>query len=121
MAERQWYTQGFSGHVKKKETFQAAEGTDIFTIAEVESMGFKGVKKLASERGFLREGRYRIPGRQKIKRMNYVDRAGLIEIIEFFRARQGAAELDAIEKGLERQGEKREKALKRLREARGEG
>ena len=118
--KRQWWTKGPSGHVQKKPVRELAEGEEIFTIAEVESMGFIGVKKFAADNGLLREGRYLVPGRSKIKRMNYVDAAGLRLVIAEFRAAQGKREVDAMESKLAKLGASKERALKRLKEARGE-
>ena len=98
-------------HRQKKEVRALAEGEDVFTIAEVESLGFKGVKKFALTFGLLKEGRYRIAGRAKIKRMNYVDRAGLVAILEHFRAKQGLVEVVKLEAQLEGWARRREKRL----------
>ena len=117
--KRQWWTKGPAGHVKKKPTRQPAEGEETFTVADVESLGFIGVKKFAADRGFLKEGRYTIPGRSKIKRMNYLDREGLKACILHFRALQGARELGAIEKFLEKVGAGKERELSKLRKLMG--
>jgi hypothetical protein len=117
--KRQWWTQGPSGHRAKKPTRQAEPGEEWFSVADVESLGFIGVKKFASEAGLLKEGRYTIPGRSKIKRMNYVDREGLRACILHFRAKQGGVELVQIEKFLEKVGQVKERELKKLRKLMG--
>ncbi len=115
-AKRKLFSNGFSGHVQKKAVRHLAEGEDIFTVAEVEGLGFKGVKQFALDNGLLHEGRYKIAGRAKIKRMNYIDRAGLVLVIEHFRGLQGSKELAGLEASLEKLGKAKE--LKKLREAR---
>ena len=112
---RNVFSKGPASHIKKKPTRQPLEGEDTFTVADVESLGFIGVKKFASDQGFLKEGRYTIPGRAKIKRMNYVDREGLVACILHFRALQGQRELRKVEDFLEKVGQGKERELKKLR------
>ena len=112
--KRAWHSIGPPSHVKKKPTIEVGD-TEFYTIADVESLGFSGVKKFAVEHGLLREARYTIPGRHKIKRMGYVDRAGLELIIAHMRSKQGQTELGAIERFLEKVGQGKERELKKLR------
>lgn len=112
--KRNVFSRGPPSHVKKKPTIEAGN-TEFYTIADVESLGFYGVLKFAKEHGLVREARYTIPGRHKIKRMGYVDRAGLKLIIAHMRAAQGKLELREIEKFLERVGKGKERELKKLR------
>jgi hypothetical protein len=102
-------------HRQKKETRGLEGDEEFFAIAEVEALGFKGVKSWAQERGLLKEGRYTIAGRHKVKRMNYVDKDGLVEILKFFRARQGVGVLMEVEKELGKMGDLKEKQLKKVR------
>jgi len=117
--KRAWFSQGPASHRAKKATREAAEGEEFYTIADVESLGFHGVLKFAKEHGLLREARYTIPGRHKIKRMGYVDREGLIACITHFRKQQGKTELGLIERFLEKVGQGKARELKKLRKLMG--
>lgn len=113
--KRAWFSQGPASHRAKKATRELSEGEEAFTIADVEALGFNGVKKFAAERGFLKEGRYTIAGRAKVKRMSYVDREGLVEVLKYFRARQGATFLVEVERDLAKLGRAKERELKKVR------
>lgn len=117
--KRPWWTKGPSGHVRKKPVRELKAGEEVFTIADIEEglglMGKHKVKQWAAERGLLREGRYTIAGRSKIKRMNYVERDGLVAILEYFRARQGVGVLLEVEKELGKMGARKERELKKVR------
>lgn len=121
--KRSIFSQGPASHVKKKPTRDAAEGEEFFTIADIEDglglSGRHGVKKWAESQGILREARYTIPGRHKIKRMAYVDREGLVAIVLHFRASQGKAELRQVEDLLEKVGQGKERELRKLRKLMG--
>jgi len=112
--KRDIFSKGPPSHVKKKPTIEAGD-TEFYTIADVESLGFHGVLTFAKAYGLFREARYTIPGRHKIKRMGYVDRAGLIACITHFRKQQGERELGELEKFLEKVGRGKKRELEKLR------